>query len=209
MDLRALKQEVSHLLLKGKFPQAEGLLREAIRFQPTDAQLHIRLAEVLRRMQRNDDALAAYRDASRLLADDGHVVRAIAALKLALEIQPQNIDVVSELIQLELKKARRPPTAGWERPAPTPLETAIDYELKLQDDEPKQLALPAAPLIDPGVQVVRQENEVRYPLIRRLSDREFAVKSTPNGRWLLVTSTTPLNIRFVDSVEQDHIHWEG
>jgi|CXWL01.1.fsa_nt_gi tetratricopeptide (TPR) repeat protein len=196
------------MLAKGKFAQAEALLRGALKTTPNDAQLQIRLAEVLRRLNRNEDALTAYRAAGRLLADEGHYVRAIAALKIALEIAPQNVDVVTELIQLELKKGRRPVTGAWERFAPTPLEVAIDYELHLKE-QPEQLALPAVPMVDPGVQVTNHDADIRYPLIRRLSDRELAIKSTAQGRWLVVSAGATLNVRFVDDVEQDQVNWEG
>lgn len=210
MDLRTLKQAVSQMLAKGKLAQAEALLQGALKTTPNDAQLQIRLAEVLRRLNRNEDALTAYRAAGHLLADEGHYVRAIAALKIALEISPQNVDVVTELIQLELKKGRRPGTSAWEKLAPTPLEVAIDYELHLKE-EPEQLALPAAPMVDSGMQASprHEEPEIRYPLIRRLSDRELAIKSTAQGRWLLVTANSPLNVRFVDDVEQAQVNWEG
>lgn len=239
MDVLELKLQASQLLVRGKLVQAEALIREAIRSAPGDAQLHIRLAETLRRLRRDQAAVEVYRNASKLLADEGHTVRAIAALKLALEVEPENLDVVSELIALEVKRSQSSTQYGWERFAPTPLEAAIDYELQIREEaaqasasatpatgesasatgvetptEPEAPAevasLDTVPAVEKPVPAeAMAEQRVRYPVIRRLSDREFAIKSNAQGRWLVVSSETPLTARFVEDVEQVLVKWEG
>src|SRR5688572_21027065 len=114
MQLQTLKQEAGDLLARGKLAQAEVLYRQMLLLHPREAQLWVRHAEALKRLSRSDDAVDSYRRAASMLSEAGHVPRAVAALRLALELKPDDLELISELIRMELKKNKR---EGRPRPA--------------------------------------------------------------------------------------------
>jgi hypothetical protein len=42
-----------------------------------------------------------------------------------------------------------------------------------------------------------------WPQVRRIHDREVAVKAGPNSKWLVVSSKSPLEVRFEASLDID------
>src|SRR3954469_11100873 len=112
MDLQRLREEAGDLVAQGKFAQAEVLYRQILLLHPRDPQLWVRHAEALKRLGRSDDAIESYRRASLMLAELGHLPRAVAALRLALELKENDLDLIAELIRMELKKNQRETRPG-------------------------------------------------------------------------------------------------
>ncbi len=194
MELRQLREEAGELSARGKFAQAEVLYRQMLLQYPRDPQLWVRHAETLRRLQRVPEAIDSYQRAAAMLAELGHFPRAVAALRLALELKPDDLDLISELIRLELRKNLREA-----RPAPA----AVVVESPETPEE--RLALPALdePVTNPGI-TIEVTDPHRWPQVRRLSGRGVALKSGPDARWVIVESDSELRISFADElVEAD------
>ena len=104
VDIRRLKEQASRLSAEGRLERAEVLYRQMLTLQPRDSGLWLRHAEVLKRLKRIEPAVGAYRMAAQLLMDVGHGPRAVACLKLAHELQPEDLDLVTEIIRYELRQ---------------------------------------------------------------------------------------------------------
>jgi tetratricopeptide (TPR) repeat protein len=255
VDVTELKARARSMVVKGRLEKAEVLYRQVLTQVPRDAPAWIRHAETLRRLGRTDEASWSYRTAAGILLSLGYEARAIAALKLALELKPADIDLVSEIIRVEMHRNRRvPPTPGEARP----LEPS--QVVPMNDLEQKQLALPmltqpdmrpsaesgivaapvaeappplSAPMTDlpPGLPPewaasgetapsapeplptpmasppVRFEVEAltnsAWPQVRRINDREIAIKASASAKWIVITSSAPLDVRFAITLDVD------
>ena len=197
MELRQLREEAGDLWARGKFAQAEVLYRQMLLQVPRDAQLWVRHAETLKRLDRIPEAVESYQRAASMLAELSHFPRAVAALRLALELKPDDLDLISELIRMELRKnvreARPAPVAPMPSRTPTPEPT-----------EPL-LALPALdePVTNPGI-TIEVADSAQWPQVRRMSPNSVALKSGPEARWVIVESDSVLRLTFTDElVEAD------
>jgi tetratricopeptide (TPR) repeat protein len=194
MELRTLKQEAGDLLARGKFAQAEVLYRQMLLLNPRDAQLWVRHGDALKRLGRIEEAVDSYRRASSMLSEAGHLPRAVAALRLALELQHDNLDLISELIRMELKKNQRDPRAPF---AQLPAQPRIPTP-----DPDSLLALPVLddPITDPGITIEVLPRADEWPQVRRISACAVALKPAPDARWVMIESDTELRVTFADSL---------
>ncbi len=180
MNARELKAQASTSIAKGRFDRAEVLYRQALTLVPRDSQLWLKHGETLRQLGHHGDAVESYRMAATILATDGHFLRAIAAVKQALELRPADVELTCDIIKLEMRhsqtRARPASPQNDFRATQTPLPS---------------LALPML------VEVVApRESPPEWPQVRRLSDSEVAMKATPSSKWVVVSSVTPLVVRF-------------
>ncbi|MBL8914926.1 MAG: hypothetical protein JNM17_29745, partial [Archangium sp.] len=146
MDLRRLKEQASRLISEGRYERAEVLYRQLLTVAPRDHALWLKHAELLKRLERTEPAVSSYRMAAQLLMDFGYANRAIAALKIALELRPDDIELVSDIIRYELRQRQRsremPAVVAAENSnpvAPAELHALADAETT---SAPKLLALP-------------------------------------------------------------------
>lgn len=191
MELRVLKQEAGELLARGKFAQAEVLYRQMLLLHPRDAQLWVRHAEALRRLVRIDDAVDSYRRAAGMLAEAGHFPRAVAALRLALEMRPEDLDLISELIRMELRKNQREVRTASVPPPPPRIPTP---------DQMLALPILEEPITNPGITIEVLPHADEWPQVRRLSDRAVALKPGPDARWVVIESDSELRVSFADNL---------
>ncbi|MFT3712368.1 MAG: hypothetical protein QM817_32375 [Archangium sp.] len=233
MDLRRLKEQASRLIADGRYERAEVLYRQLLTVSPRDSSLWLKHAELLKRLERTEPAVSSYRMAAQLLMEFGHANRAIAALKIALELQPEDVELVSDIIRYELRQRQR----SREMPAVVASEAAnpvAPSELQaLAETAPAPeplLALPMfpatesrltaivdaahAPIPPPRASVPRIPIEVesplqqRWPQVRRVSDTEIAIKPSPFAHWVVVSSAAPIDVRFFDDYPvPDEAHW--
>lgn len=103
MSARVLKDKASKLLAKGQLERAEVVFRQVLTQAPRDSQTWLKHAEVLKRLGRTRDAVGSYRLAARVLDEEGHHPRAAAALKLALALMPDDVDLIADIIRSEMK----------------------------------------------------------------------------------------------------------
>ncbi len=112
-DVRKLKDKAAEAAARGKLAKAADLYREALRSDPKDAGTRQKLAEVLRRDGRIDEAIEAYRAVADRFAADGLLIKAIAISKTILELDPEHVETQAALAALYARRAavegRRPP----------------------------------------------------------------------------------------------------
>lgn len=114
---RELKNEAAKLLQKGRVDKALEVYREILQTAPNDVALHVKIGDLLRRMGRGNDAVAHYSTAAHIYAQDGMLLKAIAACKLILEIDQDHRSTQSFLADLYAKKTGRTHSATSSVPA--------------------------------------------------------------------------------------------
>ena len=186
MDLRALKDEANRLLAKGKFDRAAALLWEGIRLHGDDAQLRLRHGDACRRAGRSGLAVASYRVAAELLAQSGHLVRAMGAMRLALDIAPRDPALEEAMQRLQRMRATEEPRRPPSYPRLEPFELELDSSA---EPEPAQPPPVAEPQVRP------------YPRLRRLSPFVVALQPAEGARWLVLKADSPIHLGLEDSVE--------
>lgn len=163
MSVRLVKERAARLVASGQFERAEVLLRQALTQAPRDVQTWLKHAEVLKRLSRDADAVSSYRLAARLLDEAGHHHRAVAALKLGLALVPDDIELITDIIRLEMRA--RQSTAGVRSvfPVSSPsqllggvpassessLYSASSSSVLASEDAAPQLALPMETSVSP------------------------------------------------------------
>ncbi|MDP1824340.1 MAG: hypothetical protein Q8L48_13885 [Archangium sp.] len=190
MDIRRLKEQASRLSAEGRLERAEVLYRQMLTLQPRDSGLWLRHAEVLKRLERREAAVTAYRMAAQLLMDVGHGHRAVACLKLALEQRPEDVDLVTDIIRYELRQRAQ------ERERPSQQRALPDAP---HEPVEQLLALPMLPQVPVEVESPLE----RWPQVRRVSETEVAIKPSPFGKWVVLSSATTLEVRFLEDYPVD------
>lgn len=103
MSVRVVKERAAKMVAAGQLERAEVLLRQVLTQVPRDSQTWLRHAEVLKRLGREGDAVSSYRLAAQILDEEGHHPRAAAALKLALTLLPNDVDLIADIIRSEMR----------------------------------------------------------------------------------------------------------
>ncbi len=247
MDVHELKDRARALVVKGRLEKAEVLYRQVVTLVPGDAPAWIRHAETLKRLNRIAEAVWSYRTAANILRSLGHEGRALASLKIALEFKPDDIDLITEIIRIEMHRKRRlerpSQVASKDTPVASPLADLTKPKLALPmltEIDPRQSAdsvvmrvpesSPTEPAgVDaaagpvaveppkngavetpvklearviratpaPAVQLEVQVSQMPvWPQVRRIHDREVAIKAGPTSKWVVVSSNAPLDVRF-------------
>lgn len=229
MDLRRLREQAAKLSADGRYERAEVLYRQLLTHAPRDHALWLKHAEVLKRLAHVDDAITSYRMSAQLLLDLGHGQRAVACLKIALELRPGDVDLVSDIIRYELR-LRREAAADSLPPPNVPKPTQREVDAWAATDAPPPAPLLALPMFTstesriaalvsdleppaPKPSAPRVPLEVEAPLqtwpqVRRISDHEIAVKPGPTSHWVVMTSSAPIEVRFFEEYEvSEHALW--
>lgn len=190
MNARDLKAQASNSIAKGRFDKAEVLYRQALTLVPRDSQLWLKHGETLRHMGQHAEAVESYRMAATILATDGHFQRAIASMKQALELQPTDIELISDIIRLEMRHAQERDRSGLTQ---TPVASSVTPV--------PSLALPMMTMSSSVAVEVVTEAAPEWPQVRRLSDSEVAMKASAESKWVVVSSVTPLVVRFSSELD--------
>ena len=148
VDTRKLKDDAAEFIRKGKFEKAAKAFEELVKADPRDVNYRLKLGDAWRRADNKAKAIDAYRSAADAFARDNQVIKAIAACKLILEIDPQHHDAQAALADLVAQRYARPgaaaqpasrggpsarsiapPTAGG---TPTSIDLPDDDELEIE-----------------------------------------------------------------------------
>src|SRR5512141_311190 len=105
-DLRALKDKAAELAARGKLDKAAESYRGVLEADPRDAATRQRLAEVLRRADRLDEAVEEYTAVADQYAHQGLFAKAIALCKTILELDPGHVTTQQTLADLYAARAR-------------------------------------------------------------------------------------------------------
>src|SRR5712671_6547870 len=104
VDLRALKDEVADHLKKSRWDKAAEVLEDLVATEPKDMAQRLKLGEAYRRMGQPQKAIESYQHAAKFFADEGQLIKAIAAVKIVLEIDPRNAQALSQLGQMNERR---------------------------------------------------------------------------------------------------------
>lgn len=206
MDLAQLKEKASRLSAEGRLAPAEVLYRQLLGAQPRDAALWLKHAEVLKRLERRGPAVNSYRMAARLLMEQGHGQRAVACLKQALEQQPDDLDIVTEIIRCELAQ-RQEDLRRSQQTASVDFDFLPLEELPPVAERASFLELPA-PARSPAMFQARPPREREaWPQVVRRSLGEVAIRPSPFSPWVVLTSTSEIDVRIQDDPLDEPAGW--
>ena len=168
--LRKLKDEAAQLVNKGKLEKALAVYEEVLAADSGDITARLKCGDILRKLNQSDKAIAQYISVAQVYAADGLLLKAIAACKLILEIDPQHTDTQKIIADLYAKKSGRgtqppalpagftpppPKAAAAAAPTPPPLkqkpaaaieEISDDDIVVIEEAEPVVKELPTIPL---------------------------------------------------------------
>lgn len=150
--LRKLKDEAAKLIQKGKFEKALKKYQEILAEDANDLTAQLKCGDILRKMDRPDEAIGAYTKVAETYAADGLLLKAIAACKLILEIDADHTDTQKVLADLYAKKTGRAAAA----PLPIPVKAPDEAEaipvmqdediVMVEEEEETPTELPTIPL---------------------------------------------------------------
>src|SRR5437660_880330 len=104
VNTRKLKDEAAEYLKKSKFEKAAEVLETLVGAEPKDMQHRLRLGDTYRRMDQIEKAIGSYQHAAKFFADEGQLIKAIGAVKIILEIDPQNEEAQKQLTNVNERR---------------------------------------------------------------------------------------------------------
>ena len=105
--LRKLKDEAAKLTQKGKLDKALKLYQDILDQDPDDLTAQLKCGDLLRKLERDEEAISSYTKVAQAYAADGLLLKAIAACKLILEIDESHTATQKMLADLYAKKTGR------------------------------------------------------------------------------------------------------
>jgi len=114
VDVRKLKDSAAELFKRSKFEKAAEVLEQLAQAEPKDMQHRLKLGDCYRKLEQPQKSIAQYDAAGRYYADQGQLIKAIAAVKVVLEIDPRNADAQKQLAQMNERRLGKvtPENAG-------------------------------------------------------------------------------------------------
>ena len=104
VDARKLKDSAAGYLKKSKFEKAAEVLEQLVQAEPKDMQHRFRLGDCYRKLAQPQKSIAQYDAAGRYYADQGQLIKAIAAVKVILEIDPRNAEAQKQLAEMNERR---------------------------------------------------------------------------------------------------------
>lgn len=147
--LRKLKDEAAKLTQKGKLDKALALYQDILEEDPDDLTARLKCGDLLRKLERDEEAIASYTKVAEVYAADGLLLKAIAACKLILEIDANHTDTQKMLADLYAKKTGRAAAALPVTPPSAEAEPELvgDDDIVIIEEEPAAPEnLPTIPL---------------------------------------------------------------
>jgi CRP-like cAMP-binding protein len=145
--LRKLKDDAAKLVQKGKLDKALDKYQQVIAEDPEDVTAQLRMGDILRRMDRGPEAISAYTKVAEVYGADGLLLKAIAACKLILEIDPEHTATQKMLADLYAKKTGRAAALPVPvTPPPEEIPTVSDEDIVVVEEAPTPAELPTIPL---------------------------------------------------------------
>jgi len=103
-DIRKHKDKGADLLAKGKLDPALASFREVLKLAPTDVNIRQKVAEVLHRLGRRDEAIHQYQQVAGKYAVEGMLLKAIAINKVILQLDARHTETQTALAELYAKQ---------------------------------------------------------------------------------------------------------
>lgn len=99
-----LLSSAQKFLSKGQLPKAVGEYRKLVDAFPKDIRNRQKLAELLNRAGRNEEALKEYETVAKHYSDAGFYLKAIAVYKQMQKVDPSRVDIYHQLAELNEKQ---------------------------------------------------------------------------------------------------------
>jgi cAMP-dependent protein kinase regulator len=115
--LRHAKDQASELLAQGKWEEALAAFQEVVRAAPGELIYRQKVAEVLQRLGRTQEAIAEYESVAEAWARTGWLVRAIALCKVILQLDPGHTRTQALLANLHTKREQPRGVAARQEPS--------------------------------------------------------------------------------------------
>src|SRR5438132_6210097 len=147
LDARKLKDSVAEYLKKSKFEKAAEVLEQLVKMEPKEMQHRLRLGDCYRRLEEVGKSIGEYEAAARFFADQGQLIKGIAAVKIILEIDPDNEDAQEQLAEMnDARLGARVTKAAPGVVTPKSLSPVAPSTgaIELEEDEPAARSLGAA-----------------------------------------------------------------
>src|SRR5262245_32461689 len=106
-DRSRLIETAARAVSSGRLAQAIALYRWVLAFEPTNPEIHLKLAPLLARRRSRFDAWKSYQAAARACASQGHADRALAIYRQAATALPREIEVWQAAARLQLRGGRK------------------------------------------------------------------------------------------------------
>jgi cAMP-dependent protein kinase regulator len=98
------KEEALRALSKGEWGRALDHFQKHLSREPSDLRSRLKMAELLQRLGRTEEAIQEYRKVAESYATEGFILQAISVNKIILRINPSLKDVNDRLAQLYTEK---------------------------------------------------------------------------------------------------------
>src|SRR5579884_2057760 len=107
-ESRDALNEALHLCIKkGEWPEAVAILKKLTRLEPTNTMYLLRVGESSAKIGAKKEAIAAYMNAGNAFSKNGFLVKAIAAYKMILNLEPNHPEAKQRLQSLHLEARGR------------------------------------------------------------------------------------------------------
>jgi CRP-like cAMP-binding protein len=108
-ELRRLKDRASAALADGRLKEARAAYGEVMQRDPSDLASRMKMGDIERRAGQLDRAVATYSEVARRYAQDGQLLKAIAACKVILSMDPRHTETQARLAELYAQRQQRRP----------------------------------------------------------------------------------------------------
>jgi cAMP-dependent protein kinase regulator len=99
-DKTLIKGRAQRYLSRGNYKKALGEFQRIVQLDSTDLRARLRVADLLHKLGRSDEAVAEYTQLTRQYVEEGFLIQAISLNKIILRINPSQEDIGKELADL-------------------------------------------------------------------------------------------------------------
>lgn len=183
---------------RGRRKKAIALYRKVLDADPKDLTVHGKIAPLLAKAGKRDEALASFRVAWEGQFRAGFVDRALAVLRQAVDLYPEEIALWEEIARLHLQRGRRADAVSalveaggrlWKSRQPLAAVKALRRALEIEPWQPEATMLLARALakdgrIDDALSLLDGlGTRVRGKALRRARRLAFFLSPTPARLW--------------------------
>lgn len=100
VDLRKVKDQAARALKKGNWERALEKYEILVKEQPKDLRLKMKLADILVRLKRVDEALRTYEEVAEAYKKGGFLIQAVSVYKVMQQLDPDRAEIKAKLEEI-------------------------------------------------------------------------------------------------------------
>lgn len=171
VDTRELKDSAAEYLKKSKFDRAAEVLEQLVHAEPGEMQHRVRLGDCYRKLKEGEKAIQQYHVVGRSYADQDQFIKAIAAFKVILEMDPRNAKAREQLARMnERRRSRAAPVESGlprKKAASSPAATQVE-PIELSEDGASTVGkIPTGEIPDYGKELVFDDEAEKFSTGKR------------------------------------------